>query len=92
METASFCPSGPPICGDETFLGVCLKFGLGIFLQKLAKKSKCREKRLSGNQVLHRDVPEFLHIPPAFPENLVNSIQKKLHNSLRQLLATWNSI
>jgi hypothetical protein len=45
----------------------------------LAKKSECREKRLSGNQILHRDVPEFLHVPPVFPENLVNPIPKKFY-------------
>jgi len=53
-----------------------MKFGLGILYKNLAKKNEFRENKLSGNQILHKNVPEFLHIPPVFPENLVNSVQK----------------
>ena len=57
-----------------------MKFGLGILYKNLAKKNEFRENKLCGNQILHKDVPEFLHIPPLFPENLVNSVQKTPHN------------
>jgi len=76
MENTSFFPSGPPLCALVSTIkrfGVFYEIRSGNSLQKLAKESECRE-RLSGNQILHKDVPEFLHIPPVFPENLVNSI------------------
>lgn len=62
---------------------------LGKFYKNLAKKNEFHENKLSGNQILHKDVSEFLHIPPAFPENFVISIQKNSTQFFyQQLLAT----